>query len=145
MAEMMITRFQTRKVAQVKQQQMKKKVAILSFGLDQSVLTCLVKEVRHCQLSVVPPRSSANTLHVPLCVTEVTFVAVINQNKLKSIRKAHNGPINVSAYNYEVIPSNSSSSFVLLILFSFSEGHKEYRTRTRTNRRENEDTDNINE
>ena len=50
-----------------------KKAAFQSLGIDQPEMTRLEEKLRQCQLSVVPRRSSASTLHVPLCVTEGSF------------------------------------------------------------------------
>ena len=47
--------------------QLMEQAAIQNLGMDQSVMTRLEEQLRQCQLSIVQPRSSASTLHFPLC------------------------------------------------------------------------------
>ena len=53
--------------------QLMEKAAIQNLGMDYSVMTRLLEQLRQCQLPIVQPRSSASTLHVPLCTAEGPF------------------------------------------------------------------------
>ena len=57
--------FQIQQDVQVMHQLMEK-AAIQNLGMDYSVMTRLLEQLRQCQLSIVQPRSSASTLHFPL-------------------------------------------------------------------------------
>lgn len=51
------------------------------------MMTSLEEGSRHCQPSVVLPRSYASTLHAPLCVTEESFAPVPKEERIKSMTK----------------------------------------------------------